>query len=299
MLDQLRPLAVFRAVAEAGSFSRAAKRLNLSPSVVSHHVTQLEAHLGFALLYRTTRKLSLTDAGRELLDAARDMSEAAERGMAAMRARADRPMGYLTVTLGTPMEREPWIGILTDFAKAHPLVNLRLDFSMATQALEGSEFDVALRAAPYDLKDSSYKSRPLATSQLVLVAAPSYLASRLPIRTAEDIVALDHIVFPKVSDGQFRNMLGLGANAQVPDFRLETESPYAAIHMVLEGLGIGVFEEYMVRPDMAAGRLVKVADWLDLPALTITALWSAQAGEDSVAYRFVSYVAERCARMTL
>jgi DNA-binding transcriptional LysR family regulator len=84
MLDQLRAIAVFQKVAEIGSFRGAAKALGLSPSVVSHHVSNLEDHLGKALLYRTTRRLSLTDAGAKLSQAADVMMSAAEVGLASV-----------------------------------------------------------------------------------------------------------------------------------------------------------------------------------------------------------------------
>lgn len=82
MLDQLRPMAVFAKTVEAGSFRAAAKALNLSPSVVSHHVAQLEARLGVALLYRSTRSLSLTPIGEKLFGAAFAMLTVAETGLA-------------------------------------------------------------------------------------------------------------------------------------------------------------------------------------------------------------------------
>lgn len=71
MIDQLRAMAIFQVVAELGSFRGAARKLNLSPSVISHHITQLEEQLGLPLLYRSTRRMSLTDAGTELLAASR------------------------------------------------------------------------------------------------------------------------------------------------------------------------------------------------------------------------------------
>jgi len=75
MIDQLRTMAIFQTVAELGSFRQAAKSLNLSPSVISHHISKLEEQLGTPLLYRSTRRMSVTDAGSELLGASQRMTD--------------------------------------------------------------------------------------------------------------------------------------------------------------------------------------------------------------------------------
>ena len=91
MEDQLKAMAVFRKVVETGTFRAAAKALDLSPSVVSHHVTQLESILGTALLYRSTRRISLTSDGHRLFEASTKMVEAAQAGLDAIRSRTDQP----------------------------------------------------------------------------------------------------------------------------------------------------------------------------------------------------------------
>jgi DNA-binding transcriptional LysR family regulator len=99
MENQLKAMAVFRKVVETGTFRAAAKALNLSPSVISHHVTQLETSLGTALLYRSTRKISLTNDGHRLFDASTKMIEAAQAGLDAIRSRAELPTGRLKVAV--------------------------------------------------------------------------------------------------------------------------------------------------------------------------------------------------------
>jgi len=90
MLNQLRALAVFAKTVDHGSFRSAARELQLSPSVVSHHISQLEEQMGVALLYRSTRKLSLTRDGERLIDAARTMVAAAEHGISAAQDHAEQ-----------------------------------------------------------------------------------------------------------------------------------------------------------------------------------------------------------------
>ena len=99
MLDQLRQIAIFAKTVDHGSFRGAARSLRLSPSVVSHHVTQLEKRLGTPLLYRSTRKLSVTPDGERLLSAAQDMIEAAETGLQDVSNQSHQPSGVLRVTV--------------------------------------------------------------------------------------------------------------------------------------------------------------------------------------------------------
>ena len=107
MIDQLRAMAIFQAVAEAGSFRQAAAKLRLSPSVVSHHITQFEARLGTPLLYRSTRRISLTEAGTDLLRASQQMSRAAQEGLAAINRRVSQPQGRLSITVNTSAANRP------------------------------------------------------------------------------------------------------------------------------------------------------------------------------------------------
>ena len=103
MIDKLRTMAIFQAVAELGSFRQAAKKLALSPSVISHHVSQLEAQIGMPLLYRSTRRMSLTDAGVDLLAASQKMTAAAQEGLASIQRRTTQPVGKLTIACPTPI----------------------------------------------------------------------------------------------------------------------------------------------------------------------------------------------------
>ena len=159
MIDQVRMMAIFQTVAEMGSFRQAAKKLKLSPSVVSHHVSQLEAGLGMPLLYRSTRRMSLTEAGVEMLAASQRMTAAAQQGIGAVKRRVAQPVGTLKVSLATAIASPPYSQAIIRFVQAYPKVHLSLHYSDHRTSLEGSQFDVALRGQTSDLDDSSYKAR--------------------------------------------------------------------------------------------------------------------------------------------
>lgn len=99
MIDDFKGLAVFVAVTESGSFSAAGRRLNLSTSVVSHHVSRLESKLGVSLFFRSTRALSLTSEGHKILDAAKRMVSAGSEAIDALAGEIDQPVGALRMTI--------------------------------------------------------------------------------------------------------------------------------------------------------------------------------------------------------
>jgi len=146
MLDRLRAMAVFAKTVETGSFRGAARALGLSPSVVSHHVTQLEASLDVALLYRTTRRLTLTDDGKKLFAAAREMVAAAERGLGEMPVEGLDPSGHLSIAIPAALIAETLYEDLAAFAQAFPRIALTLHSSDAQVDIIREGIDVALRA---------------------------------------------------------------------------------------------------------------------------------------------------------
>ncbi len=185
MIEDYRGLAVFVAIADAGSLSAAGRRLKLSTSVVSHHLSRLEAKLGVTLFFRSTRSMSLTPEGHAALAPARRMVAAGEEALDAVAAGSDEPVGALRITMPAWGERMRLRQTLWDFARRHPLVAISLHSSDAPADLVKEGFDLAIRLG--ELADSSLKNRRIADFERVLVAAPDYLASRPSVRTLEDL----------------------------------------------------------------------------------------------------------------
>lgn len=297
MLDHLRAMAVFQAVAETGSFRGAGRKLSLSPSVISHHVSQLEAHFGLALLYRTTRKLSLTDAGRELLLSAQDMTEAATRGLTAMQLRSDQPVGRLKITCPTVMEHASFLDLFVEFSRSYPRVDLSLDFTMQPVELEGSDYDLALRGTATHLSDSSYRCRKLLRFNMVWVASPAYANGKKPPASVADLLAWDRIQFPRIPAKIIRDLFGLDPAVRIPTARLETDNGECARRFATAGLGCSLIDYSIVRDDLETGRLVRLLPDHSLVPIWLWALWPANAGPDSLALRFVDFIAARRSRV--
>jgi len=293
MIDQLRMMAIFQAVAELGSFRSAGKKLNLSPSVISHHVTQLETQLGVALLYRSTRRISLTEAGAELLDAAQRMTGAAQEGLTAMNRRVKDPSGKLSVTLNTGSAHHPWAELHLRFARAYPKVQLSMNFTDERVPLEGSKFDVALRGSIDGLDDSSYKARKLGSAALCFFAAPSYVHARPAPSSIDDLARWDWI---KYIDMPWRDIA-----ATVDEMRPKTEPKVRAVcdsfmmakNFVLDGQGFMMELFPVVAEDFMSGRLIHVLPDAKLHEIEVFAVFPANTPKDSLANLYIDFLLQQ------
>jgi DNA-binding transcriptional LysR family regulator len=254
MSDRLQEIAVFIRAAESGSFSRTGRELGLSQPSVSRIVSDLEKRLGVKLLLRSTRRITLTDAGAQFLERARNIlaeledAEDAARGIDSLRG---------TIRLAMPViygSREI-IPRLARFLARHPL--LRVELAMADErqdlVLEGA--DVAIRIGRLD--DSAFGARKLAMLDRLLVASPAYLQSRGIPKTPADLASHDCIFGP----GGFgrdrwtfkRN--GKGATIDLRG-RIHTNSGPGVFACVMAGLGIAMASTAMFKEEVRSGLLV-------------------------------------------
>ena len=290
MIDQLRQIAIFAKTVDHGSFRAAARALRLSPSVVSHHVTQLEQQLGTALLYRSTRKISLTPDGERLLSAAHTMIEAAEGGLHAVADRTQLPSGVLRITAPAVLAQSNLVSRIAEFAIAHPNVQLSLDFSDVRRELIGDGFDVAVRMGW--LKDSALMSRKLLDVRRLLVAAPSYLDCRPEPASPGDLSDWDWLELapvwsrkPEFRDGDRKVAISR------PPAQVSVNDAHALHTLTRAGAGLAMIPEFLVSSDIAAGGLRHVLpDWTVSP-VGVFAVWPANAPRDGLVRQFVGFVA--------
>lgn len=262
-MDRFRELATFLAVAEEGAFNAAARRLRASPPAVTRQVTALEERLGVQLLSRTTRQVSLTEAGRRLRDDAARILDALEEAEAAAVGEQAVPSGELSLTAPVMFGRRFVAPILRDYLDAHPAVTARALFIDRNVSLQDEGLDVALRIGP--LADSSMTALRVGTLRRVVVAAPAYLKRRGRPRTPDELRG-HRIVFPTgvaevptwiFTKGSRRRTLRLA-----PALRID--SIEATIDAALAGWGITRVLSYQVADEIAAGKLVEIlADFED------------------------------------
>lgn len=290
MLDQLRQIAIFAKTVDHGSFRAAARDLRLSPSVVSHHVTQLEQQLGTALIYRSTRKLSLTRDGERLLAAARDMIDAAEVGLQAVANQAGQPSGELRVTVPAVLAQSKLVDHLAAFVTNYPKVRLSLDFSDARRELIGSGFDVAIRMGW--LKDSALMARKLFEVQRRLVASKSYLKSRPRPKRPVDLNDWDWLELTPV---QFtRSALQKSGQRKVvlrPKAQVRVNDANALYGLARAGAGLAIIPEFLAEADIAAGEMKHLfPDW-HVDPVGVFAVWPPNAPKDGLVKHLVDFLA--------
>lgn len=295
MLDELRSLAVFAKVVELGSFRAAARAFSLSPSVVSHHVSELEERLAAPLLYRSTRRLALTPDGEKVVVEARKMVDAAERGLDAVSGQSATPTGTLRLTApaflaGTSLSRD-----LAAFSGAHPNVRLTLGFTDEPRDLLRDGLDLALRIGT--LQDSTHRTRKLADMRRLLVGSPAYVAARGAARSPRDLASWDHVLLSS-RPAEMVMAAGKKKPVSVPFTpRISVDSAAAIRELVLSGAGVATLPEVTIRSDLSRGRLVEVLpDW-QVPAVGVYAVWPQNAQRAGLTLRFLDFMAPRVAAL--
>lgn len=289
MIDDLRGLAVFSAVAQAGSFSAAGRQLKLSTSVVSHHVSRLEGKLGVPLFFRSTRSLSLTHEGRQILSAAQRMVQAGEEALDSLSDQSAHPVGALRLALpafglGSAVHRAVW-----SFVRAYPGVSLSLHSSDRQVDLVRDGYDLALRLGT--LADSALKSRRIGTFRRLLVATPGYLQGRPPITTLEALLACDFIGFSMLPTAITLTRASEDVTITPEHIRVEVDAVAAGKAAVLAGLGVQNLPLSEIEEEVRTGALVEVLpDWR-LPDLGIFAVWPDLGPQKKLTRRLIDHLA--------
>jgi len=283
----LNEIAVFARVVQAGSFIAASKALGMPKSTVSRKVADLEQRLDTRLLQRTTRKLSLTDAGRLLYDhCARIVSEVenAERAVTGLH---DAPRGLLRVTAGT---NATFLGpIVRDYLKRYPEVQLQLLCTGRTVDLIEERFDLGIRAGR--LPDSSLIAKSLGNVTWFLVATPGYLKRRGRPRSPSDLTEHDYLSFGAGND---RTMLHLHRGEEPAQVELTPRlavSDLEILHDVAAGgMGITLIPAYQCLDDLRARRLERVLrDW-DAPATPIHIVYPSTRHVSATVRSFIDHL---------
>lgn len=255
-MDRIEDIEVFAEVAEQGSFAAAARRLNRSPTAVTRAVADLETRLGVRLLNRTTRAVSLTDAGERFLGGARRvLSDLAEIEQAAAGLGA-APRGELSLTAPMLFGRLHVLPVVNEFLAAYPDVNARLMLLDRPVDLIEERLDAAIRIGP--LANSSAIATRLGVMRRVVVASPDYVRRRGTPEHPADVASHDVIVFGGL--GGSRWDLGEGEKAVRFTPRLTVNTAEAAMDAVRSGLGITRVISYQAVDALARGEVVQVLD---------------------------------------
>jgi DNA-binding transcriptional LysR family regulator len=270
-MDQLKRMAVFAEVVAAGSLTAAARRLGLTPSAVSQHLRQLEGALGLALLHRSTRKLTLTEAGARYIEGCSAMVAAARAADQALARHRDEPEGELRIA--APIGFGGLLARALAPLRSHPRLTLRLLLDDALIDLIEQRVDIALRAGSQP--DSSLVARKLGRMDAQMCAAPAYLAERGWPRVPQDLATHDWLGGRPSSSGLATLALHSrsGEQATVQVSSRAHASQVTALHaLCVEGWGISVVVSDDDRRALADGRLLPVLPGWQLPDLPVYAI---------------------------
>ena len=291
MLNHLRAIYIFVKAVELGSFRATAKALSLSPSVVSYQISRLEQDLEVALLYRSTRRLTLTSEGHELYDRLAALVAGAERGVDQLTATLSEPVGRLQVTLAASFSRESITRQIAAFARQHPRVELTVRFSDEQQDLIAGGIDLAIRSGP--IADSSMHARKLFTLERLLVASPRFLARKPRVVQPRDLAEWEWIWLSVTAEHREFRHRNSGERQRVKlNKRVNVNDGYAMCQFALEGLGLLSSPDYLVEEYLRQGQLVEVLpDWR-LDPIDVYAIWPPNSPRTGLTRRFVDHLVQ-------
>lgn len=254
MLTRSDDLEMVLTVVDAGGFSAAAETLDVQVAKVSRSVSKVESQLGVSIFNRTTRRVELTEEGRQFVDSVRvglQMIQSAEEEIVS---RGELPKGRLRVDAASPFVFHQLVPLVQSFKEAYPDIELELTSNEGFVDLLEKRTDVAIRIGK--LSDSTLHARPLGKSLLHIVASPDYLAKRgLPT---------------KPEDLSSHQIVGFAGNKVLNHWPLPNQSDVAPTvtasngetvrQLALAGNGIACLSGFMVQEDMAAGRLIPILE---------------------------------------
>jgi DNA-binding transcriptional LysR family regulator len=252
-VDRLDEINAFIAVADARSFTQAARRLGVSSAQISKLVARLENRLGARLLNRTTRDVSLTDTGRAFLDRARQVLEDFN-SLESSVSEQGGPRGLLRVSAPVSFGAAELVPALLEFAAAYPEVSLDVISTDRMVNLVEEGFDVAVRIG--QLSDSSLVARKLAAVRMVTCAAPDYLARAGTPLALGDLTGLESVIDTNLADP---TLWRFGVEGQPADVRVRGRLRFsgapACVAAAVAGFGVTRVPAFAAAEDLRAGRL--------------------------------------------
>jgi len=256
-MDRLTSLTAFVRVVDANGFAAAARRLNMSTTMVSSHVQALEDRLGVRLLNRTTRKVSLTEVGKAYYDRATQILADLEQADDIASTLQSTPRGTLRIYIATHLV--PFVApVVTEFMSTYPEVKLEVMMGEREIDMIDEGVDVAVRLIPP--RDSSLITRSLATWRHVLCCSHGYIERHGTPQQLPDLAAhncLRHIHYPYSDEWRFVDRAGTPATARISG-TLVTNSGETLRQAALHGVGISLAAGFLVHDDLDAGRLVRL-----------------------------------------
>ena len=292
-MDRLEAMSVFAAIVDRGSLSAAGRQLGIPLATVSRKLADLEAHLKTRLLVRSTRKLVLTEAGRDYLAASRQILEQVEEAERAAGGAFSKVRGHLVVAAPIVFGRLHVVPVVAAFLEQHPEVDAALRLGDRNVNLIEEHVDVALRIGK--LPDSNLVSTQLGAIRRVVCASPGYLEQHGTPRTVEELQAHRCITFDGLDAAGAWTFAGHdGEKRQVAiHSRLTVSTADAALAAALIGLGLTRVLSYQAADALQAGRLVRVLADDEPPAVPASLIYPGQGRLPMKTRAFIDFATGR------
>jgi len=288
-MTNLGDLEIFAKVVSTGSMSLAGRALGFSPAVVSKRIKRLEDRLGTRLLQRTTRQVSLTEAGQGFYDRVLGILAGIEEAEYYISGRSSLVQGTLKVTAPTSFGRTHVAPHLKSFMDMHPGLAINLVLSDEFTDIVGKGFDLAIRIA--ELTDSSLVARRLAPVKRLLCASPDYLAANGTPQTIEDLK--QHRCLPAHNNDAWRLEGPEGPLSLRPEGMLVTNSSEVVREAVISGLGIALRSTWDISHELKDGRLVHILPTYEGSRnVTLSAVYPSRQFLPAKVRLFIDYLAD-------
>jgi DNA-binding transcriptional LysR family regulator len=285
---QLNETLAFVAVVEAGSFTEAGRRLEVPKSTLSKQVSRLEERLGARLLQRSTRKLALTETGRAFFERCRPAIEDLREAERVAQDVAGAPRGTLKVTAPFDFARDMLAPLMPELRQRYPEIDFHLVLSQRRIDMLAEGIDVALRGG--QLPDSSFVSRLIFRSSVILCANPNYLERRGRPKTVADLADHDAVCMP-FPEIRFQGPDGDVVLPLCPSI-VANEWGFL-LRCIRDGLGLGPMISTAIRADLEAGRLEQVLPGYGIPRGGLYAVYPSRHHLSPKVRVFVDFLDEK------
>lgn len=289
-MDRWTEIEVFVQVAETGSLSRAAEALDLSNAAASRHLAALETRLGARLVERNTRRLFLTEVGKEFLERAKGVLAELKDAESAVNATALNPTGVLRITASLSFSMHHVAPLLREYTQHYPNVKVHVEAANRYLDIIDNNIDVAIRTREYE-RDSSITIRRLGETRRILAASPRYLAVNGKPRSVADLEQHKLLIYVYANNPNDLRFVRAGETASVHvRGLLESNDGQVLRAAALDGMGILVQPTYILYDDIVAGRLVPLLDDWDLPRLTINLAYPSRKQLSAKVRTFIDFI---------
>ena len=251
--------AIFATVAREGSFAKAAEVLGLSQATVSKAITRLETRTETMLFHRTSRRITLTESGRRVLENANDLLNMGEVVEANMSEQSEAMRGVIRISSPMSFGLNYLSPILPSFLEQHPSVELDINFDDRQVDLVAEGFDFSLRIA--DLADSSLLAQRVCSIRMLLVGAPAYFDKYGTPQHPSDLAqhnALLYTYAPRTGHWRFKHATEGEHNQALPNSRLRANNGDALLPALKQGLGLAIIPEFLAWPERQSGEVIEV-----------------------------------------